>query len=400
MSQRLHIWLACSILSAAANGCATPPKPPELQAFERLRQGPAAKQAEVVAPNVMKKADRLLASARDHWESNNLDEARHDALNGQAKLKHALALHEQAESTERIKRAQRARKKTAEEETRLTTEFTALSDQVNLLEQLQKQAQEREQLMAELQKQRESASTEQNSLSQKLQLEKQRAEATEKVQSAEMALKEAETVDAKRLAPAPYQTAVDMLARARQEIQTSQLDAARVSADMARQRAAAAIATAKPVFDQEVAGNERRKQAETLAGEAAQIKSIEVRRDARGQLQRLVLHIPSAILFKGRGTVVVPGSQAVVQRVAGLINKYPTFPVQLIGHTDEKGAPDALLARAHARAQSLYTALVSQGVSPSRMVASGQGGAEPVSDNRSVSGRTRNNRIELIFLYQ
>jgi len=395
----LSVSVACAALWLPL-GCATPPKPPELVAFERLRSEPQAKHAEVVAPNVMKRSDRLLASARNHWEDNNLDEARHDALHGQAKLKHALALHQQAEAAERINRAKRGLKKYADEEARLTAELSALNEQVALLEQLQKQSHEREQLMSELQKQRDSASAEQKNLSQKLQQEKQHSEAAEKVQAAALALKEADTVDAKRLATAPYQSAVDMLARAQQELQSSQLDGARVSADMARQRAAAAAAAAKPLFEQEVAGQERKQQAEALAGEAAQIQSIEVRREARGQLQRLVLHIPSALLFKGRGNAVVPGSEAIVQRVAALMAKYPTFPVQLVGHTDDKGSADALLARSHARAQALYTALVAAGVSPTRAVASGQGGAEPISDNRSASGRARNNRVELVFLYQ
>jgi outer membrane protein OmpA-like peptidoglycan-associated protein len=392
-------FLALATLSLPL-GCATPSKPPELVAFERLRSDPEAKQAEVVAPNVMKRSDRLMSSARNHWEDNDLDDARHDALHGQAKLKHALALHQQAEASERIKKAKRARKKNTDEEARLTAELSALNEQVALLEQLQKQSHEREQLMAELQKQRDSASAEQKNLSQKLQQEKQRSEAAEKVQAAELALKEADTVDAKRLAAAPYQSAVDMLARSQQELQAAQFDSARVSADMARQRAAAATAAAKPLFEQEAAGQEQKRQAETLAGEAAGIQSIEVRREARGQLQRLVLHIPSALLFKGHGNAIVPGSEAVVQRVAALIAKYPTFPVQLVGHTDDKGSADALLARSHARAQALYSALVSAGVSPTRVAASGQGGAEPISDNRSTSGRARNNRIELVFLYQ
>ncbi|MDX2022098.1 MAG: OmpA family protein [Deltaproteobacteria bacterium] len=400
MNGRLLLLLVVGPLLLAPIGCATPPKPPELVAFEHLRSDPQAKQAEVVAPNVMKRADRFLTQARNYWEDNELDQARHASLFGQAKIKHALALHQQSEANERIKRAQRAQRKVQDEESRLAAEYKALNEQVALLEQLQKQAQERQKLMGELQKERETASAEQKNLSQKLVQEKQRAEATEKLQAAELALKEADTVDAKRLAPAPYQSAVDMLARAQQELQQSQLDAARVSADMARQRAAAAVAAAKPAFEQEMAANDRRAQAESLAGEAAQIQSIEVRREARGQLQRLVLHIPASLLFKARGTTIVPGSEAVLTRIGALISKYNTFPVQVVGHTDDRGGADALLARSHARAQSVYTALVSRGVAPTRLVASGQGGAEPVSDNKSVSGRARNNRVEVVFLYQ
>ena len=34
------------------------------------------------------------------------------------------------------------------------------------------------------------------------------------------------------------------------------------------------------------------------------------------------------------------------------------------------------------------------------MVVSGQGSAEPVSDNRTATGRGQNDRIEIVFLYQ
>ena len=387
-----HKVLAVGLISLAA-ACSTPQKPPELAAFEKLRADPQTKQAETVAPAVMKRADRLLADSRAHWQDNDLDDSRHDALYGQAKVKHALALLNQAQAKERIKKAKRLRLKADDEAGRLETQLKALQEQVALLEQLQSQKNERAQLSAELQKQRETATAEKQTLS-------QRAETVEKMQAAELALKEAETVDAKRLATVPYQAALDLLARAQQELKNEQLDAARISADMARQRAVAATEAARPAYTKEVEGNNRRAQAEALAGEAALITSVEVRREARGQLQRLVLHVPSKTMFKATGTSITPGSDAVIERIAALITKYPTFPVQVVGHTDTRGRSDALLARAHARAQAVFNSLVSRGVPPTRLVVSGQGGAEPISDNRNATGRARNNRVEVVFLYQ
>jgi flagellar motor protein MotB len=48
----------------------------------------------------------------------------------------------------------------------------------------------------------------------------------------------------------------------------------------------------------------------------------------------------------------------------------------------------------------VFSALVVRGVDSKRMVVSGQGSAEPVADNRTAAGRDRNNRIEIVFLYQ
>ena len=50
-----------------------------------------------------------------------------------------------------------------------------------------------------------------------------------------------------------------------------------------------------------------------------------------------------------------------------------------------------------ARAQSVYDALVTRGVDVRRMMASGQGGAEPIADGRN---RASNFRVEVVFLYQ
>jgi outer membrane protein OmpA-like peptidoglycan-associated protein len=101
--------------------------------------------------------------------------------------------------------------------------------------------------------------------------------------------------------------------------------------------------------------------------------------------------------------VLAPGKDSVLNPIAELIKKkdYQDFPVQVIGHTDSRGASQsALLALSGARAQSVFNALVTRGVDVRRMMASGQGGAEPIGDGRSAAGRASNHRVEIVFLYQ
>jgi outer membrane protein OmpA-like peptidoglycan-associated protein len=122
-----------------------------------------------------------------------------------------------------------------------------------------------------------------------------------------------------------------------------------------------------------------------------------VRIERRGDLQRLVLAIPD--LFGRKGTGLASGHDAVIDSVAGLINKYPSYPVQVVGHTDSKGKSTELVALSAARAQSVFSALISRGVEAKRLLVSGLGGDEPIADNRSSSGRAKNNRVEIVFLY-
>ena len=85
--------------------------------------------------------------------------------------------------------------------------------------------------------------------------------------------------------------------------------------------------------------------------------------------------------------------------LASLVNKYPTYPVQVVGHTDSKGKGGELTAISLARARVVYEALVARGVEAKRLMPSGVGGDEPIEDNRSASGRAKNNRVEIVFLY-
>jgi len=45
----------------------------------------------------------------------------------------------------------------------------------------------------------------------------------------------------------------------------------------------------------------------------------------------------------------------------------------------------------------VQTALMSRGVDSKRVMATGQGGSEPIASGKD---RNKNNRIEIIFLYQ
>jgi outer membrane protein OmpA-like peptidoglycan-associated protein len=349
--------------------CATPPKPRELDALEKLRGDPQMPAARKKAPDLCKKADKEFEVANDKWQSNDLNDSVNASLMGQIYYRHALALADQDRSNARIAAAEDNLAAVADEQEKAQKDLDDTNEKLGLL---QKQVQKDEEMKA---------------------LEAQMA-------AEKSASETAETVNAPKYAPEIYKEAQEILAKAKSEMQAGQMQQAQTSATIAKKTAENAAAAAKPSYARDSQTEENRKRADALYAEASRIPGVTVRRDIRGSLQRMIISIAAETLFTRKQTVIAPGKDQVLDPIAELIKKkdYQDFPVQIIGHTDSRGAAQStLLAMSGARAQSVYNALVTRGVDVRRMMASGQGGAEPIADGRN---RASNFRVEVVFLYQ
>jgi outer membrane protein OmpA-like peptidoglycan-associated protein len=367
-------------------GCATPPKPRELDALEKLRKDPQMPAARKKAPDLCKKADTAFGTATEKWQSNDLDESVNHALLGQIYYHHAIALADQDKSNARIADAEDTLATVSDEQEKVQKELDDTNEKIGLL---QKQVQKTEELKAlEAQMAADKKASDEKLVT------------AEKVADAELALKTAETVNAAKYAPEVYKQAKEILAKAQAEMQAGQMQQAQTSASIAIKTAENATAAAKPRYAADSQVEENRKKADALFAEAARLPGVTARTDTRGALHRVVISIPADLLFVKRQTVIAPGKGFVLDSVAELIKKkeYQDFPVQIIGHTDSRGAAQsALLAMSGARAQSVFNALITRGVDARRLMASGQGGAEPIADGRN---RASNFRVEVVFLYQ
>lgn len=376
--------LLCAALSLVGSACSTLPKPPELEAFERIKANRNYQAALKRAPELVSASQELFAKSTEEWRSKDLEESRRDALMGSIKLKTALALVEQDQARAKITQVNAELGKSEEEYGRLAKELAGLNEAVALMQKLQEA--------------RSSAASEKQRLAAQLGEEQLRAAARDKVAAAELALKTAETVEAASYAKEEYSSASDALARAQTELKGSSWSAAQTSADIAKAKAEHAFATAKPKYEQAQQSSSNKARDEALARDASSLSGITVRIERRGDVQRLIL--PLRNLFTKRLTTLVFGHEAIMDQVAALLKKYPTYPAMVIGHTDSKGKHDELVALSLARAQSVYAALVSRGIDAKRLSVSGQGPDEKIADNKSASGRAQNNRVEIVFLYQ
>jgi|GEM_PF-2682051 len=72
--------------------------------------------------------------------------------------------------------------------------------------------------------------------------------------------------------------------------------------------------------------------------------------------------------------------------------------VELQGHTDSQGADTANLKLSQARAESMRSCLIQNGVAANRLRAQGFGEYQPVASNATADGRARNRRTEMKVL--
>jgi outer membrane protein OmpA-like peptidoglycan-associated protein len=108
-----------------------------------------------------------------------------------------------------------------------------------------------------------------------------------------------------------------------------------------------------------------------------------------------------AVTFKGdvtfdtNSTVVRPGLQAEINRVAGVLSQYPQTFVRVEGHTDSVGSNEYNQDLSIRRAMAVKNLLVQRGIADSRIDSVGYGETMPVATNDTEAGRQRNRRVEI-----
>ena len=98
--------------------------------------------------------------------------------------------------------------------------------------------------------------------------------------------------------------------------------------------------------------------------------------------------------FEAGSSVLTPTGRAVLDGMLPTLARLSAPRIEIIGHTDALGAPDANLALSLARADAVRAYLQSKGVDSQRLSTSGVGSARPIASNQTVEGRARNRRIE------
>jgi outer membrane protein OmpA-like peptidoglycan-associated protein len=93
-----------------------------------------------------------------------------------------------------------------------------------------------------------------------------------------------------------------------------------------------------------------------------------------------------------------PKSHKLLDRVAGVLTKYPDVRIELAGHVDSRGVTSHTGQLSKLRADAVRDYLAGHGVDASRIETRGADANEPLASNKSASGRARNRRVELTLL--
>jgi len=105
------------------------------------------------------------------------------------------------------------------------------------------------------------------------------------------------------------------------------------------------------------------------------------------------------IRFYADSDRLLPGEQEKLDRVAGILKRYPGRDIIVSGHAARWGESEYLLNLSHSRARAIAKYFLDTGVrTADRMVIRGYGAERPIADNSTEEGMRKNRRVEITIL--
>ena len=112
----------------------------------------------------------------------------------------------------------------------------------------------------------------------------------------------------------------------------------------------------------------------------------------------MVLTLGGDVLFKTGSSVVSPGAQAQLNRIAQFLTENADREVVVNGHTDSAGSLETNQRLSEERAAAVGNYLSTRGVSASRIATRGMGPSMPIAPNDTAAGRQQNRRVDIEIL--
>lgn len=132
-----------------------------------------------------------------------------------------------------------------------------------------------------------------------------------------------------------------------------------------------------------------------LARVEADLREYKAQQTRRG----LVLTVDDVLFETGR-TELKPGALVNMEPLVAFLQANPDFRVAIEGHTDSTGGAGYNEQLSRARAGSVASYLMAQGVSPGQILTYGYGERYPIASNVTPLGKQQNRRVELVVFHR
>lgn len=124
------------------------------------------------------------------------------------------------------------------------------------------------------------------------------------------------------------------------------------------------------------------------------IPGAEIIREGEG----IIVKFDSGILFDVNKSELKPAAVTNIQNLAKSLKENPETNVLIIGHTDNTGSDDYNNRLSARRAESVKDFATAQGILSNRLNVQGKGEMEPIADNSTEEGRSKNRRVEIVIV--
>lgn len=106
----------------------------------------------------------------------------------------------------------------------------------------------------------------------------------------------------------------------------------------------------------------------------------------------------SALIFEQGKAQIAPASYRGLDAVVDMMKDHPRMIIQLEGHTDNIGSPEANLRLSESRVEAVRDYISGQGISRGRIKTKAYGGTQPLTREDSPEARNLNRRVEMRIL--
>ncbi|WP_019037191.1 OmpA family protein [Psychroflexus tropicus] len=113
------------------------------------------------------------------------------------------------------------------------------------------------------------------------------------------------------------------------------------------------------------------------------------------EVQKELNEYAKTINFATGKTTITKDSEEALEAIIAILDEYPNAKFTVEGHTDSVGSAQNNKRLSEARALSVKSFLVDNGVDEFRLSSAGYGEERPVADNSTRAGRAENRRVEI-----